>query len=546
MRWTNIGVLVPALFLVLMSFMVAVLGVNYTMNAKIKDIYNLSQDVAGIRSHLMEATSKGNDFLQSDDEEYVANVKEHIFAMYEGVERARAATDSPDVIGWMDDAKVQIDDYLSKFNYFITILEYQDESSRFSDRIEPITTALDEILGNAQTYTNDSLQEALDSMQMAVTVTVAISLLIGITFMILLSITLRATMGEIQGKLAYATENKDLNTSFQIKGHNEFKEISVGIGHFFAQMKEVISIATGAGQVVEENNDIIDEQLTYLDQEIDQITDTLTQISAGTQQTSASTQEINARIEAIVASSNDIADDVEKGTKDAVAINDRAQMLGVEIKEKIAHAKSVYDQAKHNIEASLKKAEDVNQITMLTQTILDIAEQTNLLSLNAAIEAARAGEVGKGFAVVATEIRKLAETSSNSAGEIQSVSGDIVKSVNLLTEEIGKIMIFMEENVMKDYEDMIGVSVVYQQDASDFENKLTHILGSFETVAHATDELSKSISEITAAITQTASGISDIADKSERIKDGSKAIQSSKEETNRSVHELNQVLSVFK
>lgn len=130
---------------------------------------------------------------------------------------------------------------------------------------------------------------------------------------------------------------------------------------------------------------------------------------------------------------------------------------------------------------------DMDEIDNFLDAISQIADSTNLLALNATIEAARAGESGRGFAVVAEEIRKLADQSTNTVKQINSILLlikdktkdvlDVVNKGNIATQE-GNIA----ANQVHDNFDMVKTS---------FKNISKHIA----------DEISR-IDDVTALFSQ--------------------------------------------
>ena len=176
--------------------------------------------------------------------------------------------------------------------------------------------------------------------------------------------------------------------------------------------------------------------------------------------------------------------------------------------EKVGNIRDIMEKKQEALEDSIEDSRQIEQINHLTEDILEIASQTNLLALNASIEAARAGEAGKGFAVVAEEIRQLAESSKNTANDIQKISDNVVRSVNELMQDAGDLLRFMQKDVMDDYAGFEGATDMYL----DKSKEMDRIIQSFDTQMYGlrknVGEITDGIGNINNAMNENALGIS--------------------------------------
>ena len=206
----------------------------------------------------------------------------------------------------------------------------------------------------------------------------------------------------------------------------------------------------------------------------------------------------------------------------------------------------LYQETKGELEQAIEDSQKVREIDTLTEEILSISSQTNLLALNASIEAARAGDAGKGFAVVADEIRQLADHSKVAVDKIRKVTEGVVQNVSFLSQSSGRLLTFMNDRVMTDYQSMTQLAEMYEKDAA-FYSSISGDLGS------ASAEMSVGIAGINESVLEVAKLIGTIAEymrimrqSAENSDENSKAVLSQMEELFRLSELLNQTVASFK
>ena len=323
----------------------------------------------------------------------------------------------------------------------------------------------------------------------------------------------------------------DITKRIHVGSRDEVGRLAIAINDLVAQMQIIIrAITEGCGQMEEKQADII-SNVEKVNATADHTMRNLGVMSRGMQLVTGAIEGVQQDTGVLDHTVENMLEVAQNGRNYAADIKEKAGKMKVTAVESKQEATLVMKEIDTAMTESIANSRQIHKITELTEEILGIAGTTNLLALNASIEAARAGEAGRGFAVVAEEIRKLADSSRESANNIQEISNRVVESVEELSENATRLLEFMNTRVMKDYDAL-------EDTGSNYHEAADHVDEMINEFGQKIDELLSVLQNVNTANTQMEATVGDSTEKLSVVEKNNQGLQQEMKDISYAVEEL--------
>ena len=392
----------------------------------------------------------------------------------------------------------------------------QGEIDAVLAELTPVYMSFEDNLSMLQQSTVAEIDNSTASINTAVvrttsnaTILIVITLIAIVTIAVVINMItikpLKQFNKELNTLIDGLNKNKgDLSLRISVKTRDEIGAIADSMNHFIQLLQSTVSNIMSSTETISKSTAAEEDAFVTISDNASSINAVTEELSANMEMSSEMAKNIQNNQTEIVSIISNIVAETERGHDmvrhllDTASEMNNTTVMHEELITKMLGTKQ------EELQVSVENSKRAENIAQLTDNILQIASQTNLLALNASIEAARAGEAGRGFAVVADEIRQLAESSRNTANDIQVISKEVIDAVKALASTAMNAFDDINRAVSSDYTDF--------KDSTESNVKdIKQISEIFEGYSHSTAELNNSIEGIAKSLTVMSNSISDCA-----------------------------------
>lgn len=537
MKSIRAKILTPIIILVILCVAYSSWGILSTKSAReksaevsqehlsaIQTLEELSGDFQRMQKLLLKHFLMGNQEMADEVEGQITEVVDIIAEDMSDYEKALTT----------ETEKKAFKEFSEKYTDFKALYDKSLQSSKDNEKGDAIEVAnydLADISTEMESLVATMLKERTESVEKARTaqnkvfsnnirlnyIMIAVSILLCIAACVLCIVTVAFPASDaikhVKGIITKLENNEcDLSERIPVRTGDEVGQLVKGINAFLDALQNVIGDVAG-------NSD-------NLNLVIDNVSDSLTKVNGSSCDVSAVMQELAASMEEVSATISTMdrqIGDVNKSITEFTGVSkgmleysrqmqERASGLEKNAVDSRTTTGTMVGEIIDKLKLAIENCKSVEQVKNLTNEILDISTQTNLLALNASIEAARAGEAGKGFAVVADEIRQLADSSRETANNIQQINESVVAAVSELSENSNQIVEYIGQTILPDYDNFVESGRQYAKDSDHVTEEMSGFAGKTKELSEIISDLVGAISSISSVIEQSAEGVGNAAD----------------------------------
>ena len=384
---------------------------------------------------------------------------------------------------------------------------------------DTIAVNMDTLISRNDELVKQNIQEQKDLYNQNMILSLILLAISFVAFVMVVVVIIKTVVKPLRKQTSELTEiideikggHGDLTKRVTVKSMDEIGQSSIGINHFIETLQNIMSNIISNSNVLDGVVGNVASSVAASSDNANDISAIMEELSATMEEVSATTNSVSENTTAAEGKVQKMADQTKVMSQYAQDMKKRATELEHTATENMNNTNEMIGEITTEMNQALENSKSVEKVAQLTADILNISSQTNLLALNASIEAARAGEAGKGFAVVADEIRQLADSSRETANNIQTINEQVIEAVQGLVVSSEKIVGYINENILPDYRAFVQGGQQYNDDATHIDNTMAEYAGEAQDILATMMEMTEAIEGISRAVEESANGVSDAA-----------------------------------